>query len=202
MTNTPPTPSEAADGVAVCLTAAPSASDITFVRDSAAEYVRHDKDCPGLEGGDDWCSCGAVPMLAAIQSIVAAYAIDHADIAARLQAAEEWRRELCERLGFDCAAGNTWSVDAVVADVMKGEKHATDRATTAETQRDELRAELERVREGDARYALLRSLAVKKTAHDLYGNGAHWSIGMFSKDSRESFDETVGAARAAADGGR
>ncbi len=40
----------------------------------------------------------------------------------------------------------------------------------------------------------LRRRARQNTAHDLYGNGGHWSIGFHSDDNRLSFDEAIEAA--------
>src|SRR5690606_10580951 len=36
--------------------------------------------------------------------------------------------------------------------------------------------------------------ATKNTAFDRYGDGAYWSVGVFSDDSRQTFGETIDAA--------
>lgn len=43
------------------------------------------------------------------------------------------------------------------------------------------------------RYRLLRNKARQNTAHDVYGNGGHWSVGFFSSDNRLSFDAAIDA---------
>lgn len=40
--------------------------------------------------------------------------------------------------------------------------------------------------------------AGKKTAHDIYGNGAYWFFSILSDDQRLSFTEVIDAARAEA----
>ena len=44
------------------------------------------------------------------------------------------------------------------------------------------------------RYRWLEKITYQKTAYDVFGNGAHWSIGFHSKDSNESFSAAIDAA--------
>ena len=45
------------------------------------------------------------------------------------------------------------------------------------------------------RYRWLKEQARKKTAYDIYGDGAHWSIGFHSDDGNDSFDQAIDKAR-------
>jgi predicted metal-binding transcription factor (methanogenesis marker protein 9) len=53
---------------------------------------------------------------------------------------------------------------------------------------------LEQASKDAERYRALREKACQKTAHDIYGNGCHWSIGLYCDDSRKSFDAAIDAA--------
>lgn len=55
-------------------------------------------------------------------------------------------------------------------------------------------AEVEALKRDVERYRELEKRAHKATAYDKYGNGAHWTIGLFSSDSRMTFSETIDAA--------
>lgn len=50
--------------------------------------------------------------------------------------------------------------------------------------------ELEELCRKAAMYDFLKSKALKDTGHEL-GNGAHWTIGFYSRDRRLSFEETL-----------
>lgn len=58
----------------------------------------------------------------------------------------------------------------------------------------EAAAALEAAREDAERWREVERQATKKTAYDRYGNGAYWSVGLFSDDSRQTFGEAVDAA--------
>jgi len=58
------------------------------------------------------------------------------------------------------------------------------------------------LREDAERWRLLKAKATKKTAHDIYGNGAFWSIGIHSEDQRLDFEAVIDAARAEAHRGK
>lgn len=45
-----------------------------------------------------------------------------------------------------------------------------------------------------ARWRHVERIARKNTAYDRYGDGAHWSVGLFSNDSRQTFGEAIDAA--------
>lgn len=55
-------------------------------------------------------------------------------------------------------------------------------------------AEVEALKRDAERYRALEKMARQKTAYDVYGNGAHWTIGLFSDDSRMTFAEVIDAA--------
>ena len=82
----------------------------------------------------------------------------------------------------------------------------TSRALTAslnvvkrlQAERDALVREVEALRADAERWRLLKAKATKKTAHDIYGNGAFWSIGIHSEDQRLDFEAAIDAADAAA----
>lgn len=62
--------------------------------------------------------------------------------------------------------------------------------------RDRLAAAVETLRADAERWRHVEKLARQNTAYDVYGNGGHWSIGLFSKDGRLTFTQAVDAARA------
>jgi hypothetical protein len=59
----------------------------------------------------------------------------------------------------------------------------------------ELERELKALRDDAERWQYARRIASKNQAHDIYGGGAHWSIGLHSKDCRETIDAAIDAAR-------
>lgn len=70
---------------------------------------------------------------------------------------------------------------------VMGERGYVPECISLRAERDALRADAER-------YRWLASRAHKKTSYDRYGNGAHWSIGFFSDDSRHALDAVIDAA--------
>ena len=56
-------------------------------------------------------------------------------------------------------------------------------------------SELEREKADAQRYRFLKAIAQQDTSYDRYHNGAFWTIGLHSKDRRESLDDAVDAAK-------
>lgn len=54
--------------------------------------------------------------------------------------------------------------------------------------------ELEGLRRDAERWKHVEKKAHKKTAYDVYGNGAFWTFGVFSEDQRQSFAQTIDAS--------
>lgn len=59
---------------------------------------------------------------------------------------------------------------------------------------ERLTAELAAAQANDRRYRWLRDNAHKSTALDLYGDGALWRMGIFSRDSSEPLDAAIDSA--------
>lgn len=119
------------------------------------------------------------------------------DTVERLQSAVKW----LTRDGFLTTA--SYVQDAADAIKQRDDEITRLRAdlALAQGQRDASEREIERLRDENAglrkdaeRYQWLRSFATQKTAWDIYGDGGHWMIAFFSKDSRLSVDAAIDAA--------
>lgn len=67
---------------------------------------------------DRWEWCG---LMDAYINVPDGDYVRHADYIAERDALRQWRVDMCERLGFDCAAGAQWTTEDIASELRRDE---------------------------------------------------------------------------------